>query len=84
MVMMSKADIEAVIKDKEQIEQSIREHIEALNQLPRLNSGVYSEKVKKTSFYKYHRKELNTLFKRLKSLLDELPRKQKETIQLYQ
>ena len=29
MVMMSKADIEAVIKDKEQIEQSIREHIEA-------------------------------------------------------
>lgn len=81
---MYKQNIRDIVEEKKGIEASIREHLEQLDLLPRLNNGMYSEEIKNTAFYKHHRAELNKHFKQLKAMLDGLTQKDKEAVQLYQ
>lgn len=78
---MKKADIERIIQQKSQIEQNIDKHTKALNQCPKMSNGYIKETDRNTSYYQWHKKELDKHMQCLKTSIRYLPINKSEKFQ---
>lgn len=81
---MKKADIERIIQQKSQIEQNIDKHTKALNQCPKMSNGYIKETDRNTSYYQWHKKELDKHMQCLKNFNSLFTNQQKREISKYQ
>ncbi|WP_373194515.1 hypothetical protein [Mycobacterium marinum] len=80
---MEKADIERIIQQKSQIEQNIDKHTKALNQCPKMSNGYIKETDRNTSYYQWHKKELDKHMQCLKNFNSLFTNQQKREISKY-
>ena len=80
---MDKHEIEMVIEQRNEIEELVDVHSEALNRLPKHPKVIIKEEARNTDFYKYHEKEFDKHFEHLRQFNSKLTNQQKRAIQKY-
>lgn len=80
---MNDSEIELLIKQREEIQQSVDFHSEKLNEFPRTINGLVSDETRDLSQYQFHKNEYDKSFKALRDFNGKLTNEQKKEMRNY-